>query len=44
VNADARGFAARVVAALGERGWAGAVLDGLLSQNLLRFLREALPA
>jgi membrane dipeptidase len=33
-----------LVAALRERGWAGAQLDGLLSENLLRFLRGALPA
>jgi membrane dipeptidase len=33
-----------LVAALRERGWAGAQLDGLLSENLLRFLRVALPA
>ena len=33
-----------LVEALRERGWAGADLDGLLSGNLLRFLREALPA
>ncbi len=32
-----------LVAALRERGWAGAELDRLLSQNLLRFLRESLP-
>ena len=29
--------------ALRERGWDGDRLDGLLSRNLLRFLREALP-
>jgi len=33
-----------LVAALGARGWAGEQLDGLLSGNLLRFLRESLPA
>ena len=33
-----------LVEALGERGWAGAELDGLLSANLLRFLRDALPS
>ena len=33
-----------LVAALGERGWEGERLDGLLSGNLLRFLRQALPA
>jgi membrane dipeptidase len=33
-----------LVAALQERGWSGAELEGLLSGNLLRFLREALPA
>jgi len=33
-----------LVAALGERGWEGDRLDGLLSRNLLGFLREALPA
>ena len=32
-----------LVAALRERGWDGDRLDGLLSGNLLRFLREALP-
>jgi len=32
-----------LVAALRERGWDGEPLDGLLSGNLLRFLREALP-
>ena len=32
-----------LVAALRERGWDGDRLDGLLSRNLLRFLREALP-
>ena len=33
-----------LVAALEERGWSGPELDGLLSGNLFRFLREALPA
>ena len=33
-----------LVAALRERGWDEGQLDGLLSGNLLRFLREALPA
>jgi membrane dipeptidase len=33
-----------LVAALRERGWAGEKLDGLLSGNLLRFLRESLPS
>ena len=33
-----------LIEALIERGWAGAELDGLLSQNLFRFLRESLPA
>ena len=33
-----------LVEALRERGWEGERLDGLLSRNLLRFLREALPA
>ncbi|MGZ8782927.1 MAG: membrane dipeptidase, partial [Gaiellaceae bacterium] len=33
-----------LVEALGARGWAGERLEGLLSQNLLRFLRESLPA
>ena len=32
-----------LVEALRERGWDGDRLDGLLSRNLLRFLREALP-
>ena len=32
-----------LVEALRERGWAGGELDSLLSGNLLRFLREALP-
>jgi membrane dipeptidase len=32
-----------LVAALRERGWDGERLDGLLSENLLRFLRESLP-
>ena len=32
-----------LVAALQERGWDGERLEGLLSGNLLRFLREALP-
>jgi len=32
-----------LVGALRERGWDGDRLDGLLSRNLLRFLREALP-
>ena len=32
-----------LVAALRERGWDGDRLEGLLSRNLLRFLREALP-
>ena len=32
-----------LVAALRERGWAGEQLDGLLSGNLLRLLRETLP-
>jgi membrane dipeptidase len=30
-------------AALRERGWEGERLDGVLSRNLLRFLRESLP-
>ena len=34
----------RLVDALRERGWDSERLDGLLSGNLLRFLREALPA
>ena len=33
-----------LVAALRDRGWDGDRLDGLLSGNLLRFLRESLPA
>lgn len=33
-----------LVAALRERGWDGEQLDGVLSGNLVRFLREALPA
>jgi membrane dipeptidase len=33
-----------LVDALRERGWSGPELDGLLAGNLLRFLREALPA
>ena len=33
-----------LVERLGERGWQGEELAGLLSGNLLRFLREALPA
>ena len=33
-----------LVAALRARGWDGDVLDGLLAGNLLRFLRESLPA
>jgi membrane dipeptidase len=33
-----------LVAALRSRGWEGEQLDGLLSGNLLRFLRESLPA
>ena len=33
-----------LVAALRERGWDGERLEGLLSRNLLRFLRESLPA
>ena len=33
-----------LVAALRERGWEGERLDGLLSVNLLHFLRESLPA
>ena len=33
-----------LVAALRTRGWEGEQLDGLLSVNLLRFLRESLPA
>ena len=33
-----------LVAALRARGWDGERLDGLLSGNLLRFLRESLPA
>jgi len=33
-----------LVAALKSRGWEGEQLDGLLSVNLLRFLRESLPA
>ena len=33
-----------LVAALRSRGWEGGQLDGLLSVNLLRFLRESLPA
>ena len=33
-----------LVAALRERGWEGERLEGLLSRNLLRFLRESLPA
>ena len=33
-----------LVAALRTRGWEGEQLDGLLSGNLLRFLRESLPA
>jgi len=32
-----------LVAALQQRGWSGTELDGLLSGNLLRFLREGLP-
>ena len=32
-----------LVAALRDRGWDGERLDGVLSQNLLRFLRKALP-
>jgi membrane dipeptidase len=32
-----------LVAALRARGWEGERLDGLLSENLLRFLRESLP-
>ena len=32
-----------LVEALRERGWDGDRLDGLLSRNFLRFLREALP-
>jgi microsomal dipeptidase-like Zn-dependent dipeptidase len=35
---------AALTAALRQRGWAGAQLHGVLSANLLRFLREALPA
>jgi membrane dipeptidase len=34
----------RLVDRLGARGWEGERLDGLLSGNLVRFLREALPA
>jgi membrane dipeptidase len=33
-----------LVAALRERGWGGDRLEGVLSGNLLRFLRESLPA
>ncbi|MGH3071104.1 MAG: dipeptidase [Gaiellaceae bacterium] len=33
-----------LVEALGARGWDGDRLEGLLSGNLLRFLRESLPA
>jgi membrane dipeptidase len=33
-----------LVKALRERGWSGPELDGLLAGNLLRFLRESLPA
>ena len=33
-----------LTAALLERGWDGAQLEGLLSANLIRFLRESLPA
>lgn len=33
-----------LVEALRARGWEGERLDGLLSRNLLRFLREVLPA
>jgi membrane dipeptidase len=33
-----------LVEALRARGWEGERLDGLLSRNLLRFLRESLPA
>ena len=32
-----------LVAALRERGWDGERLEGVLSRNLLRFLRQALP-
>jgi membrane dipeptidase len=32
-----------LVAALRERGWESEQLEGLLSGNLLRFLRESLP-
>ena len=32
-----------LVAALRERGWEGERLDGLLSANLVRLLRESLP-
>jgi membrane dipeptidase len=32
-----------LVEALGARGWEGEQLDGVLSRNLVRFLREALP-
>ena len=33
-----------LVDALAERGWEGERLDGVLAENLLRFLREALPS
>ena len=33
-----------LVAALRARGWEGERLEGFLSGNLLRFLRESLPA
>jgi membrane dipeptidase len=33
-----------LIEALRARGWEGERLDGLLSRNLLRFLRESLPA
>ena len=32
-----------LVAALGSRGWEGERLEGLLSGNLIRLLRESLP-
>jgi microsomal dipeptidase-like Zn-dependent dipeptidase len=32
-----------LIDALRARGWDGEQLDGLLSANLLRFLRESLP-
>ena len=33
-----------LVEALGARGWEGERLEGLLSGNLVRLLRESLPA